>query len=96
MRLELSREADADIVDMLNYGTKSFGWAAAEAYAQSFDPRFELLIEHPQIGMAHPELRPNLRSLPHHSHRIYYSVEGEVLIVRRVLHKAMDVGRWLR
>lgn len=95
MRLELSREADADIVEMLGYGAENFGWAAAEAYVQSFQLRFDRLIAHPQIGMAHPELKEGLRSIPHGSHRIYYSVEGEMLTVRRILHKSRDVRRWL-
>lgn len=95
MRLELSREADADIADMLRYGAENFGWAAAEAYAQSFDPRLDRLLEHPRIGMAHPELKAGLRSIPHGSHRIYYSVEDDVLTIRRILHKSRDVKRWL-
>jgi toxin ParE1/3/4 len=95
MRLELSREADADIAEMLRYGAENFGWAAAEAYAQSFDLRFNRLIAYPQIGMAHPELKEGLRSIPHGSHRIYYSVDGDALIVRRIMHKSRDVKRWL-
>lgn len=95
MRLELSREADADIAEMLRYGSENFGWAAAEAYAQSFEGRFDRLVAHPQIGIAHPELKSGLRSVPHGSHRIYYSVDGEVLTVRRILHKSRDVKRWL-
>lgn len=95
MRLELSREADADIADMLRYGAENFGWVAAEAYALSFNPRFDRLLEFPQIGMAHPEIKAGLRSIPHGSHRAYYSVEGEVLTIRRILHKSRDVRRWL-
>jgi toxin ParE1/3/4 len=95
MRLELSREADGDIVDMLLYGAEEFGWVAAEAYVASFDARFDRLIDHPQIGMAHPEIRAGLRSIPHRSHRIYYSVDGEVIIVQRILHQSVDVVRWL-
>ena len=95
MRLELSREADADIDDMLRYGTESFGWEAAAAYAQSFHHPFERLIAHPQIGTAHPELKSGLRSIPHRRHRIYYCVNGEVLVVQRILHKSRDVKRWL-
>jgi toxin ParE1/3/4 len=95
MLLRLSREADADIAEMLLYGAENFGWAAAEAYARSFSFRFERLIEHPRIGMLHPELKAGLRSLPHGSHRIYYSFDDEVLTIRRILHKSRDVKRWL-
>lgn len=95
MRLELSREADDDITKMLGYGAENFRWAAAEAYAKSFELRFDRLIAHRQIGMAHPELKSGLRSIPHGSNRIYYSVDNEVLTIRRILHKSRDVKRWL-
>lgn len=95
MRLELGREADADFTDMLRYGAENFGWVAAEAYAVSLSSRLDRLASYPQLGMAHPELKPGLRSIPHGSHRIFYSVEGEVLTIRRILHKSRDVVRWL-
>lgn len=95
MRLELSREADADIAEMLRYGAENFGWPAAEAYALSFELRFKRLLEHPRIGMDNSEIKAGLRSIPHGSHRIYYSVEGEALTIRRILHKSRDVRRWL-
>lgn len=42
LRVELSRDADADFVDMLEYGTERFGWAQAEAYAAGFEASFAI------------------------------------------------------
>ena len=52
-------------------------------------------LARPERGRAERALRSDLRSMSAGSHRIYYSAEGDTLTVRRVLHKAMDGGRWL-
>jgi toxin ParE1/3/4 len=96
MRLELSREADADVVGILEYGAVHYGWDRAEAYAASFDESFAVLLEHPRIGALYPDVRPPIHSWPHGSHRIYYDIEGDTIVVRRILHKSVDVARWLR
>jgi toxin ParE1/3/4 len=95
LRLELSREADAELVSMLEYGSAQFGWDAAEAYVARFDQAFALLCEHPEIGAVHNQVRPPIRSWSHHSHRIFYDIEGAVIVVRRILHHSQDVVRWL-
>jgi toxin ParE1/3/4 len=38
-------------------------------------------------------VRPLIRSLPHASHRVFYDVFGNEIVVRRILHKAVDVQR---
>lgn len=95
LRLELSREADADLIGMLEYGGEQFGWAAAEAYVARFDQSFALLCEYPEIGTVHHQVRPPIRSWSHYSHRIFYDIEAEAIFVRRILHQSQDVVRWL-
>lgn len=48
-----------------------------------------------KIGVLHDEFRPPIRSLPHGSHRLFYDVEPGRIIIMRVLHKSVDVGRWV-
>jgi toxin ParE1/3/4 len=94
-RLELSEAADADLAAILAYSIEAFGRETAEAYLRSFEDSFALLREHPRAGAIHPIVEPTIRSLSHRSHRIFYDVEADVIVVVRVLHKAMDVERWL-
>ncbi len=68
--VELSEEADADLVEILSYGTEAFGEAQAESYVKSFDDTFDLISRHPRAGALHDAVRPPVRSLPHGSHRI--------------------------
>jgi plasmid stabilization system protein ParE len=69
--------------------------AAAEEYLQGIDRELVLAAEHPGIGVVHPDLDPPLRSLPYCSHRPYHHAEIDRIFVLRVLHRAMDVSRWL-
>lgn len=96
MRLvELSNAADTDIENILLYGIERFGAETAEAYVRGFDDCFALIAAHPAIGAVHDTVRPPVHSLPHGSHRIYYDVLPDRIVVRRVLHKTMDVECWL-
>jgi len=89
--LELSKEADADLADILYYGLLAFGADTAEAYLKSFEEAFDLIRRHPMIGAEIDIVRPPIRSLSHRSHRILYDVFTEQVVVQRVLHAAMDV-----
>jgi toxin ParE1/3/4 len=94
MRLGLSEAADGDLVQILRYGIQTFGEEAGEAYVAGFERSFALIRQHPFGGAVHDEVRPPIRSFPHGSHRIFYDVT-DCVIVRRILHKSMDVERHL-
>lgn len=95
MKGELSRGADCDLVNILTYGADAYGWDSAEAYVAGFGRSFALMARHPEIGVFHEEFRPPIRSLPYGSHRLFYDVEPGRIIIRRVLHKSVDLGRWI-
>jgi toxin ParE1/3/4 len=93
--LELRAAAEADLRAILNYSVEQFGEAVAETYLRSFDQAFDLLRRHPQAGAMRTDIEPPIRCLSHRSHRIFYDVDGDTIWVVRVLHRAMDVERWL-
>ena len=95
LRLELSRKADTDLTGILEYGALQFGWERAEAYVRSLDDSFALIARNPHIGSIHPDIVQRTRSWPHGSHRIYYEANDETLTILAVLHKSMDVPRWI-
>ena len=95
MRLELSRKAQADLDDIRDYSVEQFGRMRAAAYLDAIEQTFRRIIDHPEIGTMRSDLGGRLRSLPCGSHRVYYDLLDEVAVVRRVLHKAMDVERYL-
>lgn len=78
------------------YGFEQFGDEAATAYMRRFDQLFALLRQHPRAGQLATEFGKDIRSLMHRSHRILYKVDGEEVLIVRILHHAMDAKRALR
>ncbi len=93
MRLELSRKAQADLAEIRDYTVGQFGADQAIAYLDAIEEAFRRLLAFPMMGP--PSLRSEVRSFGCRQHRIYYVVDGERVLVVRVLHKAMDVEKGL-
>lgn len=55
-----------------------------------------MLREHPLAGAATPEYGRGYRCLVYRRHRIFYRVEGDAVLIVRVLHHAMDARLALR
>jgi toxin ParE1/3/4 len=80
---------------IFDYSTVAHGREAAEAYLRLLDATFGRLAEFPELGVPRSDLRDGLRSLPIREHRIYYRFDGKLILVARVLSKAMDAERHL-
>ncbi|MDB5691951.1 MAG: plasmid stabilization system family protein [Alphaproteobacteria bacterium] len=93
--VELSRQADTDLEDILDYSIAAHGRGTAEAYLRGIDAAFSRLSQYPELGSPRPDLKEGLRSLPYGEHRIYYRYDGMAVLVARVLHKATDTERHL-
>ncbi|OYX39476.1 MULTISPECIES: type II toxin-antitoxin system RelE/ParE family toxin [unclassified Sphingomonas] len=95
MRLELSRRAEADLLDIRDYSVEQFGIDRAVLYLDGIEDAFRLLIDFPKTGSLHPTLTPSVRSMACQRHRIFYVIEGDAVVIRRILHSAMDAARHL-
>lgn len=94
MKLRLRAVAVRDLDGIFDYSLAMHGPEAAEAYVRAINVAMERLLDYPESGVAR-DLRPGLRSLAAHEHRIFYRIEGKEIVIARVLHKAMDADRWL-
>ena len=94
-QLELSVAADADLFDILAYGTASFGEAASDSYYLGLCAAFDFLCERPLAGASYEDSELGLRQWLYRKHRIFYRVDAEVILIARVLHVAADAMRWL-
>jgi toxin ParE1/3/4 len=93
--VELSRQADADLDDILDYSIAAHGRDTAEAYLRTLNAALAWLAERPRLGAPRDDLKEGLRSLTAGEHRIYYRFDGDTVLVARVLHKARDAARHL-
>ena len=93
MRLELSRRAQADLDDIRDFSAGRFGPEQAIVYLDGIEQIFRRILDFPEIGPLHSI--GGARSYPAGEHRVYYEQAGDRVLVLRVLHKRMDVGRHL-
>jgi toxin ParE1/3/4 len=95
-RLDLSVAADADLFDILAYGTAVHGEAASDEYYTGLSGAFTFLCEHPEAGQVEESSGLGLRRWRFRQHRIFYCIGEDALLIVRVIHVAADSVRWLR
>ena len=95
-RLDLSVAADADLFDILAYGTAVHGEASSDAYYAGLSHVFDFLCEHPEAGQIDEDSGLGLRRWHYRQHRIFYRVDADALLIVRIFHVAADAVRWLR
>jgi len=94
VKLQVRAAALRDLDGIYDYTLAAHGVAQAEAYVRGLWAAMENLCAYPKSGPAN-DLRPGLRSLAVSRHRVFYRIEGDAVVVARVLHKVMDAERWL-
>lgn len=78
------------------YSVEQFGVEVADGYFLGFDAAFALLRGHPKAGAARSDLGPGIRCLIHRRHRIFYHIDGEIVLIVRIVHHAMNAKRALK
>jgi toxin ParE1/3/4 len=96
IELDLSPAARADLIDIRIYSIEQFGSAAADDYFLGFDLAFAMLRQHPEAGAEQRVLGRGIRRFTHRRHRIFYKIEGDLLLIVRIVHHARSAQRALR
>jgi toxin ParE1/3/4 len=87
----LSVRARADLLDIYDYTESTFGNYQANAYHAGLERTFGLLADFPLIGQPVGELATGYRRFRFQSHFVFYSDEADHIVIRAVLHIAMDI-----
>jgi toxin ParE1/3/4 len=95
MPYRISRRADQDIIDIYLWGHRRFGPPRAELYHDALMQTFDLIAENPRIARERPQFVPAVRIYPHQSHLVIYGLEGEDVLILRVLHGRQEWERHL-
>jgi len=93
----LAPRAKADLEEIAFYVfVESGSLEIANRLVDSITDRFVLLGTHPSAGRRRDDLRPGIRSFPVGSYLVLYRVEGNDVVVQRVVRGSRDLGTLLR
>jgi toxin ParE1/3/4 len=89
-QLDIKATARAELAIIYDYSVAEFGLTVAETYLAGLRNAFERLLEFPFMGTIYPDVTPEVRVIFHRSHRVFYRIDGEVVLIIRILHKMRD------
>jgi addiction module RelE/StbE family toxin len=92
VKLAVTAQALEDLREIEEYIGKD-NPKAAVSFVQRLADRFHELVEAPGVGRKRDDLASGLRSSRVSGHLIFYTVEGEKLIVVHVLHGSRDLSK---
>ncbi len=95
-QLVIAPAAKNDLKTIYQYGQRQWGKARSDNYLTTIKDQIWLLTEQPLMGVEHPELLPQIRSLPIKSHTLFYRVTVRQVEVIRILHGRQDPQRHLK
>ncbi len=90
LRLTIEERARLDIEDALFYTQQRWGKEQRRRYRTRITRATRSLLDYPERGNPHDELFPGCRSLLVEQHVIYYRIDGDEIIVGRVLHGSQN------
>ncbi len=86
-------QADSDLQEIYRYTKERWGLPQAKKYLHSLTESFEFLADNPQTGRPRDDIRKGYRSLHKSKHHIFYRVEGQNILIVRILHHSRDIER---
>lgn len=92
LRLEISDEAEQDLVDIWKYIAEDSPVNAVR-FLRKLADKYHWLTEHSEAGLKRDELLPGLCVYPYAKYMVYYRVTGNTLELVRILHSSRDLNR---
>lgn len=83
----LTRDADADLLELFLYGFETFGLAQAEDYRDSMARCFQLLADNPRLGRKADEIARGARRHEHARHVIFYDEQPYGVLITAIIHE---------
>lgn len=87
----LTKAAEADLVDIINYTLEEWGEDQVYTYKRQLESRLEAILIFPDIGRKHPRLPSSIYYLIEGKHYIFYKKVKKDIEVLRFLHHSMDI-----
>ncbi len=93
MFYQLSKEADLDLENIIDYSLEQFGFRQTQKYINELHGLFNSLCANPVLGRKRNDLREGLQSTNKDSHIIFYTVLPDRVYIVRILHHTRDLPR---
>lgn len=90
LALKFRRRAEKDLDGTLTFGVARFGRDVGLNYARGLSAACELLRDFPEMAPVAEQVRRPTRVLHHRSHRVFYRIEPDRVLILRILHHARD------
>lgn len=94
-KIDFTRDAERDLINIFLYGIEHFGSGKAERYLETINAKIEMAAEHPDFGADYGFVIRGIRRHEAVSHAVYYRSTRSGILVLRVLHGRMDPARHL-
>ncbi|MEX1666636.1 type II toxin-antitoxin system RelE/ParE family toxin [Zhongshania arctica] len=93
--LEITPEAESDLVDIWVYTCNEWGVDQADKYLDQLERGINQLIDYPELGLDYSHVLPGYRQLHQEHHLVFYRLEKHYILIVRVLHENIDAPRRL-
>jgi toxin ParE1/3/4 len=87
----LSRQAEADLLDIYEKTEIKFGQYQADAYHAGLERSFGLLADFPRMGITIDEIGTRIRRFRFQSHYIFYTEDKNNILIRALIHVKMNL-----
>jgi toxin ParE1/3/4 len=94
-QLQVSPQAQQDIIDILRYTGEKWGQEQLLLYSNKLDTAIVMIGQHPEIGQRIPEISETHRLYLVGSHVVVYRIQNELVSISRLLHQRMSLTRHL-
>jgi toxin ParE1/3/4 len=95
LTIRISALAQTDLKNIGRYTAQQWGIEQRNDYLLRFDERFKVLSANPKMGHCCDEIREGYRHFREGEHVIFYCLTEKTLDIIRVLHKNMDIEKYL-
>lgn len=90
-KVSISQAASNDIRSIARYTQDTWGADQRRRYLNGLNEKFEMLSSMPEMGKERRDFRPPVRIVNYERHLIIYVIDGEEILIVRVLHQSQDV-----
>ena len=96
MAHRLAPEAETDLDELWYYVATTASVATADRLVDSLTTRFFFLARYPRVGRRRDDLRLGIRSFPVGEYIVFYRLDGEDVLIQRVVRGSRDLAALLR